>query len=312
MPRNKYFYYSEEECRYVEVRRSYAAFLGQAALVLLLAVFLTVGFMHFYGSKVIKDAQQQQLEAEVAHLSAKLNHAMALLEKLVESDNSLRRMVNLPVISAEEKALGTGGMRAQIHETNTAASLISISSQMIDRLMRQVELQSASYADILSKYEENQKLFAAIPAIKPIDGLRTSGFGMRFHPIYRIMKFHSGQDFHAPIGTPVYATGAGVVESIQYNAGYGNCVIIDHGFGLKTLYAHLSKVLVKSGQVVKRGDKIALSGNSGISDAPHLHYEVIKDGVKVNPMSYIFDEISPTELQDTSLAMPAESQSLHD
>ncbi len=311
MPKNKYFYYSEEECRYVEVQHSYLALLGQAALVLLLAVFLTVGFIHFYGMKMIKDAQQQQLEAEVAHLSAKLNHAMAVLAKLAESDNSLRRMVNLPVISPEEKAFGTGGTRAQIHETNTVASLISVSGQMIDRLMHQVEFQSTSYADILQKYEENRRFFAAVPAIKPIDGVRTSGFGMRFHPIYRIMKFHSGQDFHAPLGTPVYATGDGTVESAQYNDGYGYCIIIDHGFGLKTLYAHLSKLLVKPGQVVKRGENIALSGNSGISDGPHLHYEVIKDGVKVNPMSYIFDEISPSELQDTATAMPAEAQLLH-
>jgi murein DD-endopeptidase MepM/ murein hydrolase activator NlpD len=118
------------------------------------------------------------------------------------------------------------------------------------------------------------------------------------------MKFHSGQDFHAPIGTPVYATGDGTVESAQYNDGYGNCIIIDHGFGLKTLYAHLSKFLVKPGQVVRRGENIALSGNSGISDGPHLHYEVIKDGVKVNPMTYILDEISPSELQEATVAKP--------
>lgn len=298
MPKNKYFYYSEEDCRYVEVRRSYAALLGQAAMVLLLAVLFTVGFMHFYGNKMIKDAQYRQLEAEVAQLTDKLNRAMATLEKLAESDNSLRRVVNLPLVSAEEKALGVGGARASLDETNTVASLISVSGQMIDRLARQVEFQSESYADILQKYEENKRFFASVPAIKPIDGVRTSPFGMRFHPIYRIMKFHSGQDFHAAIGTPVYATGDGIVESAQYNDGYGNCIIIDHGFGLKTLYAHLSKFSVKPGQAVKRGENIGLSGNSGVSDGPHLHYEVIKDGAKVNPIAYMLDEVSPTELQD--------------
>lgn len=295
MPKNKYFYYSEEECRFVEVKRSYTALIGQALLVLGLAVMLTVGFMHFYGNKIVREKQYQQLEAEVVQLTAKLNRAMAMLEKLAESDNSLRRVVNLPLISTEEKALGTGGTRAAIDETNTAASLIALSSQMIDRLARQVEMQSESYAEILQKYEENRKFFACVPAIKPIDGVRTSPFGMRFHPIYRIMKFHSGQDFHAPIGTPVYATGDGVVESAQYNDGYGNCIIIDHGFGLKTLYAHLSKCLVKPGQVVRRGENIGLSGNTGVSDGPHLHYEVIKDGVKVNPLAYMLDDISPSE-----------------
>lgn len=306
MPKNKYFYYSEEDCRYVEVQRSYAALLGQAAMVLLLAVLFTVGFMHFYGNKMIKDAQHQRLEAEVAQLTAKLNRAMATLEKLAESDNSLRRVVNLPLVSAEEKALGVGGARASLDETNTVASLISVSGQMIDRLARQVEFQSESYADILQKYEENKRFFASVPAIKPIDGVRTSGFGMRFHPIYRIMKFHSGQDFHAAIGTPVYATGDGVVESAQYNDGYGNCIIIDHGFGLKTLYAHLSKFSVKPGQAVKRGENIGLSGNSGVSDGPHLHYEVIKDGTKVNPIAYMLDEVSPTELQDALVSAAEE------
>ncbi|MCS7013595.1 MAG: M23 family metallopeptidase [Chloroherpetonaceae bacterium] len=295
MPKNKYFYYSEEECRFVEVKRSYAALLGQALVVLSLAVLLTVGFMHFYGHQIVRDTQYRQLEAEVVQLTAKLNRAMATLEKLAESDNSLRRVVNLPLISVEEKALGVGGTRAKIDENNTAATLIAVSSQMIDRLARQVELQSESYAEILQKYEENKRFFACLPAIKPIDGTRTSPFGMRFHPIYRIMKFHSGQDFHAPIGTPVYATGDGVVESAQYNDGYGNCIIIDHGFGLKTLYAHLSKCLVKPGQAVRRGENIGLSGNTGVSDSPHLHYEVIKDGVKVNPLAYMLDEISPSE-----------------
>ncbi|PIO47841.1 MAG: hypothetical protein CMR00_08135 [[Chlorobium] sp. 445] len=306
MPKNRYFYYSEEECRYVEVRRNYTTLLGQAALVLLLTVLFTVGFMHFYGNQMVKDRQYQQLEAQVVELTAKLNHAMGMLEKLSESDNSLRRVVNLPLMSAEEKALGTGGLRMPLDTTNTIASLISISSQMINRLAHQVEIQSESYAEILQKYEENKRFFASVPAIKPIDGVRTSPFGMRFHPIYRIMKFHSGQDFHAAIGTPVYATGDGIVESAQYNDGYGNCIVIDHGFGLKTLYAHLSKLLVKPGQAVKRGDNIALSGNSGISDGPHLHYEVIKDGVKVNPIAYMLDEISPTELQEAVVLAPEE------
>lgn len=308
MPKNRYFYYSEEECRYVEVRRNYTTLLGQAALVLLLTVLFTVGFMHFYGNQMVKDRQYQQLEAQVVELTAKLNHAMGILEKLSESDNSLRRAVNLPLMSAEEKALGTGGMRMPLDTTNTIASLISISSQMINRLAHQVEIQSESYAEILQKYEENKRFFASVPAIKPIDGVRTSSFGMRFHPIYRIMKFHSGQDFHAAIGTPVYATGDGIVESAQYNDGYGNCIIIDHGFGLKTLYAHLSKLLVKPGQAVKRGENIALSGNSGISDGPHLHYEVIKDGVKVNPIMYMLDEISPTELQESIASASEELQ----
>jgi murein DD-endopeptidase MepM/ murein hydrolase activator NlpD len=294
MPKNKYFYYSEKDCQYVEVKRSFASMAGRAVAVLGLSVLLTVFFVKLFGTKLANDAKQQQLESEVMQLSDKLNKAMAALEKLSESDVALRRAVNLPQASAEEKSLGVGGARTSAELSNAPSSLISASSKLIDWLARQVEAQSASYEEIVQKYEQNKQFFACVPAIKPVQYEKSSPFGMRFHPIYRVMKFHSGQDFHAPMGTDVYATGDGVVERAAFADGYGNVVVINHGFGYRSIYAHLSRFNVKVDQKVKRGDIIAWTGNTGVSDAPHLHYEISRDGVKVNPAEYFFDE-SPKE-----------------
>ena len=141
----------------------------------------------------------------------------------------------------------------------------------------------------MQKYKTNQRLFRHIPAIEPIrGGIISDGFGMRFHPILRMMLMHEGIDIEAPVGTPVHVTGNGVVTYVGRRGGYGNVVEVDNGFGYSTLYAHLSHFLVKEGQKVKRGEVIALSGDTGLSTGPHLHYGVMKDGVFVNPADYFF------------------------
>jgi murein DD-endopeptidase MepM/ murein hydrolase activator NlpD len=145
-----------------------------------------------------------------------------------------------------------------------------------------------------------EKMLSSIPAIQPIsnkDLERTaSGWGYRIHPIYKIKKFHYGIDFTAPIGTDIYSTGDGIVEQTESSQrGYGNSIIIDHGFGMKTLYAHLDRFNVRKGQKVKRGDIIGFVGNSGLSTAPHLHYEVLRNNEKVNPINYFFNDLTADE-----------------
>ena len=147
-----------------------------------------------------------------------------------------------------------------------------------------------------------EKMLASIPAIQPVANtdLRrmASGYGYRIHPIYNVRKRHWGTDFSAPTGTPIYATGDGlVIENNNSRSGYGKHIIIDHGYGYQTLYAHMSKVDVRRGQRVKRGDVIGYIGSSGRSTAPHLHYEVIKDGRKINPINYFFNDLSPEEYE---------------
>ncbi len=295
MTKNRYFYFSDEECKYVEVKRNRSAFFVMLFVALLLLSAGTVVSLHFYFHvPLLPISSEQKVDAEVQKLHEKLDRMARTLEKLAQVDNTLRTAVNLPAISDEEKQMATGGNRLSLLESPMPTALAT-TSQLINQLARQIERQESSYQEIFGKYKENQDLFACIPAIKPIDAPRTSGFGMRLHPIYQIMKFHSGQDFTAPTGTPIYATGNGIVETASFVDGYGNCVIIDHGFGYKSIYAHQSKLAVKAGQSVKRGMLIGYVGNTGVSEAPHLHYEVVKDGIKVNPSSYFFEDMTPAE-----------------
>jgi murein DD-endopeptidase MepM/ murein hydrolase activator NlpD len=143
-------------------------------------------------------------------------------------------------------------------------------------------------------------MLASIPAIQPVPNKNlkraSSGYGYRMHPIYKVRKMHWGMDFSAPTGTEIFATGDGTVTKVDKGRrGYGKHVVIDHGYGYKTLYAHMSEIDVRRGQKVKRGDVIGLVGNTGISSAPHLHYEVMKDGKKINPANFYFNDLTPEE-----------------
>jgi murein DD-endopeptidase MepM/ murein hydrolase activator NlpD len=145
-------------------------------------------------------------------------------------------------------------------------------------------------------------MLAAIPGIQPVSNKDlkriASGFGYRIHPIYKTYKMHTGQDFTAPVGTEVYATGNGTVRKVEYSRrGYGRNIIVDHGYGYQTLYAHLSKIEVRKGQRVNRGDVIGLVGNTGTSTAPHLHYEVIKNNRKINPANFFYNDLTPEEYE---------------
>ncbi|WP_223294127.1 M23 family metallopeptidase [Chlorobium limicola] len=187
-------------------------------------------------------------------------------------------------------------LHAEAKQTASASSaegLLASTEQMIEHLILQIDRQKDSHPEINQPAESNRPFLSSIPNIKPIDGKITSGYGMRLHPIYKVIKFHSGTDFSAPEGTRVRSTGDGIVTYSGYDRGYGQQVTISHGYGFKTLYAHLSKSLVRQGQRISRGEIIALSGNTGMSTGPHLHYEVQKDNIKVNPAAYFFDDSNP-------------------
>jgi murein DD-endopeptidase MepM/ murein hydrolase activator NlpD len=159
-----------------------------------------------------------------------------------------------------------------------------------------------------------EKMLAAIPAIQPVANKNlkkmASGYGYRIHPIYKVRKMHWGTDFSAPTGTPIYATGDGTVTTYKRSrSGYGRHIMIDHGFGYETLYAHMSKIEVRKGQRVKRGDIIGYIGSTGSSTAPHLHYEVIKDGRKINPINYFFNDLSPEEYEEMLIISSHSNQS---
>lgn len=232
------------------------------------------------------------LKAQLASLNRRLESFQTTMKDLANRDNQLRTAVNLPQFTADMRKAAVGGVAENTDYGISAEAneVLSRASKTLDELSRETALQQQSYADILQKYKDNRQLFAHIPAIDPIrGGVISDGFGMRFHPILHMRLMHEGVDLVADVGTPVHATGNGVVSYVGQRGGYGNVVEVDHGFGYTTMFGHLEKALVREGQKVKRGQVIALSGDSGLSTGPHLHYEVIKNGVNVNPASYFFN-----------------------
>lgn len=178
-----------------------------------------------------------------------------------------------------------------------ALALLDEVSDKANQLIVRLSAQSRSFDTIADIAQRKSEMLTAIPAIRPLKNMRaiTSGFGARYHPILKTMRVHTGVDMAAPKGTPIYATADGVVSREKGGSGYGIVVIINHGYSYKTVYAHMSKKVVKPGQRVKRGEIIGYVGNTGLSFGSHLHYEVIKNGVKVNPVHYFFDDITPEE-----------------
>jgi murein DD-endopeptidase MepM/ murein hydrolase activator NlpD len=201
---------------------------------------------------------------------------------------------------------GFGGINKYSHLENlNNSALIIETARKIDVLAKEAYIQSKSYDEVLKMALNKEQMLASIPAIMPIsneDLKRTaSGWGYRMHPIYKVRKFHYGMDFTAPVGTPVYATGDGKVLEVsgskRSRVGFGLVVKIDHGYGYETVYAHLNAFNVRQGQEVKRGDVIGYVGNTGGSTAPHLHYEVHRNGSAVNPQYYYFKDLTPQEYE---------------
>ena len=166
----------------------------------------------------------------------------------------------------------------------------------LERIQTRVKIQQGSYKALVETMKGKEDELMHMPSIRPIATDLISGFGYRLHPILHVKKMHTGLDFRAPVGTPVYATADGTVEhSGRRGNGYGIHINIDHGYGYSSKYAHLSKTLVSEGQKVKRGDLIGHSGNTGLSKGPHLHYEIIKDGKKIDPVDFFYSDLAPEQ-----------------
>jgi murein DD-endopeptidase MepM/ murein hydrolase activator NlpD len=182
------------------------------------------------------------------------------------------------------------------------AEMLTDVTKKFDKLGKQLYIQSKSFDEVYGLVKNKAQMMASIPAIQPIankDLTRlASGYGMRMHPIYKTEKMHSGMDFTSPVGTEIYATGDGIVAKVEYfGRGYGNNVIIYHGYGYESVYGHMSKMVARQGQKIKRGDIIGYVGNTGTSTGPHLHYEVRKNGNAINPVNFYYDDLTPEEYQ---------------
>lgn len=248
--------------------------------------------------------ENQQLLLQYNLMNKKMDDLGSVLENLRQRDENIYRTIfeASPIPKSIRDAGFGGANRYASLEGYQFSNLVIETSTKLDQLTKQAYIQSKSYDEVISLAKRKGELLAAVPAIQPIsnkDLTRTaSGFGWRIHPIYKVLKFHEGFDFTAPTGTKVYATGDGVVETVEYNMnGYGKEVVIDHGFGYKTRYAHLNGFNVHVGEKVKRGEVIGFVGNTGLSTASHLHYEVRINDKAVNPANYYFNDLTPAQYQ---------------
>lgn len=283
---------------------------------LLLIIYLNIPYIQTPKEKALK-RELVNLEFQYDLINRKMEQAENVLEELANRDNNLYRVYfeANPILEAQRKA-GFGGInRYRDLEGFDNSKLIINSSRRLDVLTKQIVVQSRSLDEITILAEEKEKLLEAIPAIQPVNNEdlthMASGFGYRTDPFTKARKFHWGMDFTAPKGTPVYASGNGVVKRADNSAsGYGRHIRIDHGFGYESLYAHLYKYNVRRGQKIKRGDLIGFVGSTGRSEAPHLHYEIFKDNARINPINFYYGNLTPEEFAELLKKSELENQSL--
>ena len=283
---------------------------------LLLIIYLNIPYIETPKEKVLK-RELVNMDLQFELLNKKMGQAQRVLSEIEERDNAIYRVYfEANPISEEQRKAGFGGVnRYKNLEGFDNSNLIISTSKKIDILTKQIVVQSKSLDEIAILAEEKEKLLKAIPTIQPVKNedltRMASGYGYRSDPFTKARKFHKGMDFTAPRGTPIYATGNGVVKRADSrSSGYGRHVRIDHGFGYVSLYAHLYKYAVKKGQKVKRGDLIGFVGSTGRSQAPHLHYEIFKDKKNLNPINFYYGDLSPEEFAELLKVAGQENQSL--
>ena len=246
--------------------------------------------------------ENQSLRQEISSFNKDLSLILEVLGDIqLRDDNIYRAIFETDPYPDYKRQLGTGGnsMKYKKYENMEYGDLVIEISKKIELIEKKLASQSKSFDEVFDLTKEKQKMIKSIPSIQPVSNRDltriASGFGLRMHPIYKIIKMHKGMDFTAPVGTEIYATGDGIVEKVGWVGGYGRTIMINHGFGYKTRYAHCSKYNCRKGQKVKRGDLIGFVGNTGQSSGPHLHYEVFKNNRQINPVNFFFNDLSPEE-----------------
>ena len=285
-----------------KLKRLFYFLIGSAFIGLIMIIV----FFQFFDSPKEKRLNREIdiLTSQYEIIEDKLNQVELVLDDIQNRDDNIYRVIfEAEPISKSIRKAGYGGVnRYQYLQGYSNSELIINTSEKIDQISKQLYIQSKSYDKIIKLAKNKTGMLAALPAIQPVSNKNlsrmASGYGYRIHPIYKTKKLHTGMDFSAKSGTPIYATGDGKISKLRKSRrGYGNHVIIDHGYGYKTLYAHMQKYIVHKGQKVKRGEVIGYVGNTGTSVAPHLHYEVIKDNRKIDPANFYYNDLTPDEYE---------------
>ncbi|HWY11599.1 MAG TPA: M23 family metallopeptidase [Bacteroidia bacterium] len=266
-------------------------------------VLLAYKFIDSPKEKMLKrEIEALQLQYNLLH--KKMDQTELVLKDMQDRDDNIYRVIfeAEPIPNTIRQAGFGGSDRYSVFDNFDNAALLKSTTERLDKITKQLYIQSRSFDEVVKLAKNKELLISSIPAIMPINNKdlrkQPGGFGWRTHPIYKTPEFHPGMDFAAEQGTPIYATGDGVVEEADGSLqGYGNHVVINHGFGYQTLYGHMSKIAVSVGKKIKRGELVGYVGSTGLSTAPHVHYEVMKNGEKVNPINFYFNDLTPQQYQ---------------
>ena len=313
---NKSLTYEKVETGIKERLISVLSFLATGLVIGSIFFFLAYTYIDSPKEKELK-RENSQLSLQYQLLDKRMDQFAAVLESVQDRDDNIYRTIfEAEPIGDNIRKAGFGGInRYRELEGYRNSDLVIETTKKLDKLAKQLYIQSKSYDEVMEMAQKKEEMLASIPAIQPVSNKKlkrmASGFGYRLDPHYKTQAFHAGMDFTAPTGTPIYATGDGkVIRADNSAAGYGNHVRIDHGYGYITLYAHMSKIKAIPGQKVKRGDVIGFVGNTGKSMGPHLHYEVRKNDNPVNPVNFYFNDLTPEEYELMINLSSATNQSL--
>jgi murein DD-endopeptidase MepM/ murein hydrolase activator NlpD len=326
MGRKEKFVYNIHTLTYEKVvvpikTRIWQAF-GFFSVVLVTSVALLAVLYTYFPSPREKELLREidQSEYKYTQMSGQLDVMSKVLNNIQARDANVHRAVfGMDPINEDVWNAGIGGHEAhpELSAFKYAGESIGQTLDKMDFLSRQLALQSQSLDTIQQLANNQADMLTSIPSIKPVreDKLQKamnilSGFGYRIHPVYKFKKFHEGVDFPARTGTAIQATGDGTVVEAGWHQGYGNCVKISHGYGYETWYAHMSKFTVRIGEKIKKGHKIGEVGDTGLSTAPHLHYEVHHKGKPINPINFCMDKLTPQEYQKLVNSANTANQSL--
>ncbi len=264
-------------------------FIGKVTLDLL------VDFSHDSKIKTL-ERTNTVLQSRLSETRLQIDSINTQINMIVSKDDELRILLGLPAIDSDVREVGIGGSEFDYNfedEVSGFEDNIGLGQQLskLSKLERAIKLELVSYQELMNVFQKKQDSIKYVPSLKPVlDGRISRSFGMKKHPILKVRRHHDGIDFGATRGTPIYASADGVVKFVGRAGGYGKMVKLDHKYGFETRYGHMSKYVVRRGQTVKRGQKIGEVGNTGLSTAPHLHYEVLYNGKALNPSTYYFED----------------------
>ncbi|MCB0695912.1 MAG: M23 family metallopeptidase [Chitinophagaceae bacterium] len=322
MKRVRKYYYNTDTHRFEKLELSWktrllriGGFVSAALVTATIIVAIAFQFLDSPKEKQLKD-EMQVLRQGYTDLRNELDDINKSLTHLEHRDNNIYRAVFEAAPLPDSVRLGKDYSNTDplMYAYANPNELISSMQDAIGHMRKRLELQANSYDTLQKLVETKERMLASIPAIQPVSN-RTldrvaSGFGYRIDPIYKTPKMHTGIDFTAATGTPIYATGDGVVKESGYdNGGYGNNVVISHGYGYSSLYGHMKKVKVRTGDRVRRGEVIGWVGSTGKSTGPHVHYEIIKNGEKIDPIHFFFNDLSASEYERLTKIAAASNQS---